>query len=69
MEQSGPISLQELVGIFHLQLNHPTMRTRNRAALREIVDRIAVVQEDSTGAGPRLVLLSHLPASGTSCIM
>lgn len=56
MEQSGPIALQDLLSIFHAQLHHPVYRGRNRKALREIVDTIAVVEEAPGEAAPRLVL-------------
>lgn len=43
---------------FRAQLHHPRLREKNRAALREIVDRIAVVDESSPSVGsPRAKLI------------
>lgn len=45
------------------QLHHPRLRNQNRAALREIIDKIAVVEERPGEDGvvkPRLVLRNRL---------
>ena len=61
LEMTGPIAIEDLVRLFRAKLQHTRNRHRNRAALRDIVDRLAVVEPDyEQGAKPRLILKDRL---------